>query len=89
MAGWLAAFLKELVSMPRKHIVVFLIFTVLLVLLEIEVTEGWHLTQIVEVVSAMLLFYLSWAFWRSTQKKDARENLLSKYMRKPSYLTNL
>ncbi|HBP88615.1 MAG TPA: hypothetical protein PKK23_21095 [Nitrospirales bacterium] len=74
--GWLALFLKELVSMPRKHIVVFLIFTVLLVLLEIEVTEGWHLTHIVEVVGAMLLFYLSWAFWRCTQKKDGRGSLL-------------
>lgn len=76
-AGWLSLFLKELARMPRKHIVVFLIFTVLLVLLEIEVTEGWHLTHIVEVVGAMLLFYLCWAFWRSTQKKK-RDNLLSK-----------
>lgn len=75
-SGWLSLFLKELVSMPRKHIVVFLILTVLLVLLEIEVTEGWHLTHIVEVVGAMLLFYLSWAFWRSTRRKEARDNLL-------------
>ncbi len=60
-----------------KHLVVFLIFTVLLVLLEID-TEGWHLTHIVEVVGAMLLFYLPWAFWRTTQKKDGRRNLLSK-----------
>ncbi|MBA3964225.1 MAG: hypothetical protein H0X47_00305 [Nitrospirales bacterium] len=75
--GWLAAFLKELVRMPPKHLVVFLIFTVLLVLLEID-TEGWHLTHIVEAVGAMLLFYLSWAFWRSTRKKKERDNILSK-----------
>ena len=74
-AGWLSLFLKELVSMPRKHIVVFLISTVLLVLLEVELTEGWHLVHIVEVVGAMLFFYLLWAFWRSTQRKEGKENL--------------
>ena len=66
-AGWLSLFLKELVSMPRRHIVVFLISTVLLVILEVEVTEGWHLAHILEVVGAMLLFYLAWAAWRSSK----------------------
>jgi hypothetical protein len=39
-AGWLTAFLKELVSMPRRHMIVFFITAVLLVLLEVELTEG-------------------------------------------------
>ncbi len=66
-AGWLTFFLKELVSMPRRHMIVFLIATVLLVLLEVEITEGWHLVHILEVVGAMLLFYLTWAAWRSSR----------------------
>ncbi len=75
-AGWLSVFLKELVSMPRRHMIVFLIATVLLVLLEVEITEGWHLVHILEVVGAMLLFYLTWTAWRSSQRKDGKENLL-------------
>lgn len=39
-AGWLSVFLKELVSMPRRHTIVFLIAPVLLVLLEVEITKG-------------------------------------------------
>ncbi len=65
-AGWLSSFLRELVGMPRRHIVVFLISTVLLVLLEVELLEGWHLVHILEVVGAMMLFYLTWAAWRSS-----------------------
>ena len=65
--GWLASFLRELMSMPRRHMIVFLITTVLLVLLEVEITEGWHLVHILEVVGAMLLFYLTWAAWRSSR----------------------
>ena len=37
---WLSTFLRELVSMPKRHIGVFLIATALLVLLEVELTEG-------------------------------------------------
>ena len=39
--------------MPRRHIVVFLLTTVLLILLEVEVTEGWHLVHILEVVGSL------------------------------------
>lgn len=63
--GWLSAFLRELVSMPKRHIVVFLITTVLLVLLEVELTEGWHLVHILEVVGGMLFLYLVWTAWWS------------------------
>jgi len=61
--GWLSAFLRELVSMPKRHLVVFLITTVLLVLLEVELTEGWHLVHILEVVGGMLFLYLVWTAW--------------------------
>lgn len=61
--GWLSAFLSELVRMPRRHFIVFLITTVLMVLLEVELTEGWHLVHIVEVLGGMLFLYLLWAWW--------------------------
>jgi threonine/homoserine/homoserine lactone efflux protein len=67
--GWLSAFLRELVSMPKRHIVVFLITTVLLVLLEVELTEGWHLVHILEVVGGMLFLYLVWTAWRSRRNQ--------------------
>jgi len=35
-----ALFMKELVSMPERHSVGFLIATILLILLEVEATEG-------------------------------------------------
>lgn len=66
--GWLPSFLRELVSMPRRHMLVFVITTVLLVLLEVEITEGWHVVHILEVVGAMLLLYLAWAAWRSSKE---------------------
>ncbi len=57
-----SAFLRELVSMPKRHIVVFL------VLLEVELTEGWHLVHILEVLGGMLFLYLLWTAWWS--KRD-------------------
>lgn len=71
--GWLSAFICELVRMPRRHIVVFLFATVLLVLLEVEITEGWHLVHVVEVIGGMVFLYLLWAWWwqgRSSVKKS-------------------
>jgi hypothetical protein len=67
--GWLSAFLRELVSMPERHIVVFLITTVLLVLLEVELTEGWHLVHILEMLGGMLFLYLLWTAWWSRRKR--------------------
>lgn len=39
--GWFSAFLRELMSMLQRHVVVFVIATILLVFLEVELTEGW------------------------------------------------
>lgn len=74
--GWLSTFICELVRMPRQHIVVFLFATVLLVLLEVEITEGWHLVHIVEVIGGMVFLYLLWAWWwkeKSSLKKPQTE----------------
>ncbi len=71
---WLCAFFRELVSMPRRHIFVFLVATVLLVLLEVELTEGWHLVHILEVLGGMLFLYLLWAAWRSTREHGGRRS---------------
>ncbi len=64
-SGWVATFLRELLSMPKRHIIVFVITTAVLILLEVELTEGWHLIHIFEVLGGMLFLYLLWAAWRS------------------------
>ena len=62
--GWLSAFVHEVISMPRRHAVVFLVATVLLVVVEVELVEGWHLVHLVELVGVMVFLYLLWAAWR-------------------------
>ena len=37
----------------------------MLVILEVEFTEGWHLIHILEVLGAMGFLYLLWAAWRA------------------------
>ncbi len=69
VSGWLSAFLRELVSMPKRHIVVFLVTTALLVLLEVELTEGWHLIHILEVLGGVLFLYLLWTAWWFSRKR--------------------
>ena len=64
---WLRAFFRELVIMPRRHIVVFLVATVLLILVEVELTGGWHLIHIIEVMAGMMFVYLLWAAWGSKE----------------------
>ncbi len=64
-AAWFFAFLREQIGMPRRHIMVFLVTTLVFVLLEVEMTKGWHLIPILEVAGGMLLLYLLWAAWRS------------------------
>ena len=59
--GWFTAFFRELISMPRRHVVVFLVTTVLLVVVEIELVEGWHLVHLAELVGVMVFLYLLWA----------------------------
>ena len=63
--GWLASFMKELVTMPRRHMIAFFITATLLVLLEVELTEGWHVVHILEVLGALVFLYLLWTAWRA------------------------
>lgn len=62
---WLAAFFREVITMPRRHVLVFVVVTILLVVVEIELVEGWHLVHLVELVGLMVFLYLLWAAWRS------------------------
>jgi len=62
---WIGVFFHEVFSMPRRHVVVFLIATIALVMLEVELTEGWHLIHILEVLGAMAFIYLLCAAWRA------------------------
>ncbi len=54
--------------MLSRHVVVFLIATVALVMLEVELTEDWHLIHILEVLGATGFTYLLWAAWRARKK---------------------
>lgn len=60
---WMGAFLRELFSMPRRHVLVFLIATLVLVFLEVEFMEDWHLIHIVKLLGVMGFLYLLWAAW--------------------------
>jgi threonine/homoserine/homoserine lactone efflux protein len=72
--GWLTAFLKELVSMPRRHMIVFFITAVLLVLLEVELTEGWHVVHILEILGALVFLYLLWTAWRTGRTGETTDS---------------
>ena len=61
--GWLARFLRELFTMPRRHVIVFMLATILLLVLEIELTEGVHLVHVLEVLGVMVFLYLAWGAW--------------------------
>jgi uncharacterized membrane protein len=65
---WLAAFFREVISMPRRHVLVFLVATVLLVVVEVELVEGWHLVHLVELIGVMVFLYLLWAAWRVSRR---------------------
>lgn len=64
--GWLTAFLREVLTMPRRHVLVFLLATILLIIVEVEVIEGegWHLGHLLELLGIMLFLYMGWATWR-------------------------
>lgn len=62
--GWLTAFLQEVLAMPRKHVLVFLAATVLLIVVQVEVVEGWHLIHLLELLGLMLFLYMGWVTWR-------------------------
>ena len=61
---WTGAFLRELFSMPRRHVVVFLIATLVFVFLEVEFIEDWHLIHILKLLGIMGFLYLLGAAWR-------------------------
>ena len=64
--GWVTAFLREVLTMPRRHVLVFLLATILLIIVEVEVIEGkeWHLVHLLELLGIMLFLYMGWATWR-------------------------
>lgn len=62
--GWVMAFLREVFTMPRRHVLVFLLATVLLIVVEVEVIEGWHLVHLFELLGIMLVLYMVWITWR-------------------------
>ena len=62
--GLVTAFLREVFTMPRRHVFVFLLATVLLIIVDVEVIEGWHLVHLLELLGIMLLLYMGWAMWR-------------------------
>lgn len=61
---WVRAFLREVLAMPRRHVLVFLLATILLIVVEVEVIEGWHLIHLLELLGIMLFLYMGWATWR-------------------------
>lgn len=76
--GWLASFFREVISMPRRHVLVFLVTTLLLVVVEVEVIEGWHLVHLVELVGVMVFLYLLWAVWRVRRGRAKSRHLSTK-----------
>ena len=64
--GWATAFLREVLTMPRRHVFVFLLATLLLIIVEVEVIEGegWHLGHLLELLGLMLFLYMGWVTWR-------------------------
>ncbi len=64
--GWVGAFLREVLTMPRRHVLVFLFATILLIIIEVEVIEGegWHLAHLLELLGLMLFLYMGWVTWR-------------------------
>jgi hypothetical protein len=64
--GWVRAFLREVLTMTRRHILVFLLVTLLLIIMEVEVIEGggWHLAHLLELLGLMLFLYMGWVTWR-------------------------
>ncbi|MDP3091686.1 MAG: hypothetical protein Q8N04_13475 [Nitrospira sp.] len=76
--GWLVSFFREVISMPRRHVLVFLVATLLLVVVEVELVEGWHLVHLVELVGVMVFLYLLWAAWRVRRERTKPRHLSTK-----------
>lgn len=75
--GWVSAFLREVLTMPRRHVLVFLLATVLLIIVEVEVIEGegWHLAHLLELLGLMLFLYMGWVTWRVARMLRKQEKL--------------
>jgi len=43
---------------------VFLAATLLLIIVEVEVINEWHLVHLVELLGVMLVLYMGWMTWR-------------------------
>ena len=71
--GWLTAFLHEVLAMPRKHVLVFLVATVLLIVVQVEVIEGWRLIHLLELLGLMLFLYMGWVTWRVARMLKKQE----------------
>lgn len=66
------------ISMPRRHVLVFLVATVLLIVVEVELVEGWHLVHLAELVGVMVFLYLLWAAWRVRRGRAKPRHLSTK-----------
>ena len=62
--GWLRAFLREVFTMPRRHMLVYLAATLLLIIVEVEVIDERHLVHLIELLGIMLVLYMGWMTWR-------------------------
>ena len=47
--------------------------TPLLVLLEVELIEGWHVVHILEILAALVFLYLLWTAWRTRRSCESNE----------------
>lgn len=70
--GWLAGFLRDLVTMPRRHVIVFIVATVLLLILEIELIEGVRLVHMLELLGVMVFLYLAWGAWLVRRRRTGQ-----------------
>jgi uncharacterized membrane protein YoaT (DUF817 family) len=61
---WVKAFLQEVITMPRRHVAVFLLATILLILVDVEVVDEWHPIRLFELLGLMLFLYMGWVTWR-------------------------
>lgn len=69
--SWFGHFFQELFSMPRRHMLVFAVATVLMIVLEVEFMEGVEVVHILELIGFMAFLYLGWVAWRVRGRTSA------------------
>jgi len=62
--GLVRGYLREFLTMPGRHVFVFLLATILLIIVDFEVSEGWHPVRLLELLGIMLFLYMAWVTWR-------------------------